>query len=97
MHPAVAAGFTPMIAAGAGRPEAMEGTGFLGAHSSEVYKLAVDDLYLVGTSEVPLAGFHGDEVLDLGNGPQRYAGFSSCFRREAGTYGKDTRGIIRVH
>ena len=73
----------------------MEGTGYLGAHADEVYRLAADDLYLVGTSEVPLAAFHAGEVLtDL---PRRYAGFSSCFRREAGSYGKDTRGIIRVH
>ena len=75
----------------------MAGTGFLGAHSSEVYRLADDDLYLVGTSEVSLAGYHADEILDLSNGPLRYAGWSSCFRREAGSYGKDTRGIIRVH
>ena len=75
----------------------MEGTGFLGAHSSEVYKLENDDLYLVGTSEVALAAMHADEVLDLTGGPKRYSAFSSCFRREAGSYGKDTRGIIRVH
>jgi seryl-tRNA synthetase len=92
---AVAAGFTPMIAPALVRPEAMEGTGFLGAHSSEVYKLQDDDLYLVGTSEVPLAAYHSGEVLDAL--PLRYAGFSSCFRREAGSHGKDTRGIIRVH
>jgi seryl-tRNA synthetase len=73
----------------------MEGTGFLGAHSAEVYRLADDDLYLVGTSEVPLAAYHSGEVLD--ELPRRYAGFSSCFRREAGSHGKDTRGIIRVH
>jgi seryl-tRNA synthetase len=73
----------------------MEGTGFLGAHASEVYKLEADDLYLVGTSEVPLAAYHSDEILD--GLPIRYAGFSSCFRREAGSHGKDTRGIIRVH
>jgi seryl-tRNA synthetase len=77
------------------KPETMEGTGFLGAHASEVYKLADDDLYLVGTSEVALAGYHSDEILD--SLPRRYAGFSSCFRREAGSYGKDTKGIIRVH
>jgi seryl-tRNA synthetase len=75
----------------------MEGTGFLGAHAAEVYRLRDDDLYLVGTSEVPLAGYHADEILDLTVGPRRYAGWSSCFRREAGSYGKDTRGIIRVH
>jgi len=92
---AVSAGFTPVIAPALVRPEAMEGTGFLGAHASEVYKLASDDLYLVGTSEVPLAAYHSGEVLD--ELPYRYAGFSSCFRREAGSHGKDTRGIIRVH
>jgi seryl-tRNA synthetase len=79
------------------RPEIMEGTGFLGAHAAEVYRLRDDDLYLVGTSEVPLAGYHADEILDLAAGPRRYAAWSSCFRREAGSYGKDTRGIIRVH
>ncbi len=95
MARAVAAGFTPVIAPALVRPEAMEGTGFLGAHASEVYKLEADDLYLVGTSEVPLAAYHSGEVLDAV--PARYAGFSSCFRREAGSHGKDTRGIIRVH
>jgi seryl-tRNA synthetase len=75
----------------------MEGTGFLGQHDEEVYRIERDDLYLVGTSEVALAGMHMDEVLDLSAGPRRYAGWSSCFRREAGSYGKDTRGIIRVH
>jgi len=94
---ATANGFTLMIPPVLVRPEIMAGTGFLGAHSSEVYRLADDDLYLVGTSEVPLAGYHADEILDLSAGPRRYAGWSSCFRREAGTYGKDTRGIIRVH
>ncbi|MGY1604023.1 serine--tRNA ligase [Geodermatophilus sp. SYSU D00815] len=94
---AVAAGFTPVVAPALVRPEAMEGTGFLGAHAEEVYRVERDDLYLVGTSEVPLAGMHMDEVLDLSAGPRRYAGWSSCFRREAGSYGKDTRGIIRVH
>ena len=94
---AVAAGFTLMIPPVLVRPEIMEGTGFLGAHAAEVYRLHDDDLYLVGTSEVPLAGFHADEILDLSGGPLRYAGWSSCFRREAGSYGKDTRGIIRVH
>ena len=95
MATALAADFTPMIAPALVRPEAMEGTGFLGAHTAEVYKLADDDLYLVGTSEVPLAAYHSGEVLDAL--PLRYAGFSSCFRREAGSHGKDTRGIIRVH
>jgi seryl-tRNA synthetase len=94
---ATANGFTLMIPPVLVRPEIMAGTGFLGAHASEVYRLAEDDLYLVGTSEVPLAGYHADEILDLSSGPRRYAGWSSCFRREAGTYGKDTRGIIRVH
>ncbi len=94
---ATANGFTLMIPPVLVRPEIMAGTGFLGAHSNEVYRLAEDDLYLVGTSEVPLAGYHADEILDLSAGPRRYAGWSSCFRREAGTYGKDTRGIIRVH
>jgi seryl-tRNA synthetase len=94
---AVAAGFIPVVAPALVRPEAMEGTGFLGAHSEEVYKVERDDLYLVGTSEVALAGMHANEVLDLSAGPRRYAGWSSCFRREAGSYGKDTRGIIRVH
>ena len=75
----------------------MEGTGFLGEHDEEVYRIERDDLYLVGTSEVALAGMHANEVLDLSAGPRRYAGWSSCFRREAGSYGKDTRGIIRVH
>ncbi|HEY2063418.1 MAG TPA: serine--tRNA ligase [Amycolatopsis sp.] len=90
-------GFTPMITPSLVRPEIMAGTGFLGAHASEVYRLRDDDLYLVGTSEVPLAGFHSDEILDLTDGARRYAGWSSCYRREAGSYGKDTRGIIRVH
>jgi seryl-tRNA synthetase len=97
MEQAVAAGFTPVIVPSLVRPEAMEGTGFLGAHAAEVYKLAEDDLYLVGTSEVSLAAMHSDEVLDANILPRRYAGFSSCFRREAGSYGKDTQGIIRVH
>jgi seryl-tRNA synthetase len=94
---AVANGFTLMITPSLVRSEVMAGTGFLGAHASEVYRLPEDDLYLVGTSEVPLAGYHADEILDLSGGPRRYAGWSSCFRREAGSYGKDTRGIIRVH
>jgi len=94
---ATAAGVTMMIPPVLVRPEIMSGTGFLGAHAAEVYKLAEDDLYLVGTSEVPMAGYHSGEILDLSAGPKRYAGWSSCFRREAGSYGKDTRGIIRVH
>jgi len=95
MEQAMASGFTPMIAPALVKPETMEGTGFLGAHASEVYRLAEDDLYLVGTSEVALAGYHSNEIL--ADVPRRYAGFSSCFRREAGSYGKDTKGIIRVH
>jgi seryl-tRNA synthetase len=94
---AVAAGFTPVVAPALVGPKAMEGTGFLGEHDEEVYRIERDDLYLVGTSEVALAGMHADEVLDLSAGPKRYAGWSSCFRREAGSYGKDTKGIIRVH
>ncbi|MBV8182904.1 MAG: serine--tRNA ligase [Mycobacterium sp.] len=90
-------GFIPVIPPVLVRPEVMSGTGFLGAHADQVYRVEADDLYLVGTSEVPLAGFHADEILDLSGGPLRYAGWSSCFRREAGSYGKDTRGIIRVH
>jgi seryl-tRNA synthetase len=90
-------GFIPVIPPVLVRPEVMSGTGFLGAHADEVYRVEGDDLYLVGTSEVPLAGYHADEILDLSGGPLRYAGWSSCFRREAGSYGKDTRGIIRVH
>jgi seryl-tRNA synthetase len=90
-------GFTLMIPPVLVRPEVMAGTGFLGAHADEIYHLEADDMYLVGTSEVPLAGYHSGEILDLADGPRRYAGWSSCFRREAGSYGKDTRGIIRVH
>lgn len=88
------AGFTLMIPPVLVRPEVMRGTGFLGDHAEEIYYLERDDLYLVGTSEVALAGYHQDEIIEL---PQKYAGWSSCFRREAGSYGKDTRGIIRVH
>lgn len=94
---AVDSGFTLMIPPVLVRPEIMAGTGFLGEHADEVYRVESDDLYLVGTSEVPLAGYHAGEILDLSGGPLRYAGWSSCFRREAGSYGKDTRGIIRVH
>jgi seryl-tRNA synthetase len=93
---AVEHGLTPIITPALVKPEAMEGTGFLGAHAGEVYRLEADDLYLVGTSEVPLAAYHSDEILNLDE-PVRYAGWSSCFRREAGSYGRDTRGIIRVH
>lgn len=94
---ALAAGFTPMIPPTLVRPEVMRGTGFLGKHAAEVYRLDDEDLYLVGTSEVPLAGYHMGEILDLSAGPRRYAGWSTCYRSEAGSYGKDTRGIIRVH
>ncbi len=97
MQQAIETGFTAMITPSLVRPEIMEGTGFLGAHAPEVYRLREDDQYLVGTSEVALAGYHSDEILDLQEGPRRYAGWSSCYRREAGSYGKDTRGIIRVH
>jgi seryl-tRNA synthetase len=91
----VAAGLTPMITPALVLAPAMEGTGFLGAHAAEVYR--VDDHYLVGTSEVPLAAYHSNEILDAASLPLRYLGISPCFRREAGSYGKDTRGIIRVH
>ena len=92
---AVKSGFTPIIPPVLVKPEAMEGTGFLGQAAENVYHLKEDELYLVGTSEVALAAFHMDEILD--QLPIRYAGYSPCFRREAGSYGKDTRGIIRVH
>ncbi|MGK5544942.1 serine--tRNA ligase [Streptomyces sp. URMC 127] len=94
---ATAAGFTPMLTPALVKPRAMEGTGFLGQAAQDVYHLEKDDFYLVGTSEVPLAAYHMDEILDADQLPLRYAGFSPCFRREAGTYGKDTRGIFRVH
>ncbi len=94
---AMAGGFTPMIPPVLVKPESMDGTGFLNEHSDEIYYLPADDLYLVGTSEVPLAAYHSGEILDLNAGPVRYAGWSSCFRREAGSYGKDTKGILRVH
>jgi seryl-tRNA synthetase len=89
-------GLTAVIPPVLVKPESMEGTGFLGEHASEVYRVEADDLYLVGTSEVPLAAYHTDEILDL-DGPIRYAGWSSCFRREAGSHGQDVRGILRVH
>ena len=90
-------GFIPMIPPALVKPSAMEGTGFLGQAADDVYHLEKDDLYLVGTSEVPLAAYHSDEILDADHLPLRYAGFSPCFRREAGSYGKDTKGIFRVH
>src|SRR5690625_3847606 len=89
MDTAVAAGFQAMITPSLVREEAMAGTGFLGEHAAEVYHLETDDLYLVGTSEVALAGYHADEILDLSDGPKRYAGWSACYRREAGSHGKD--------
>ncbi|MEU5624090.1 serine--tRNA ligase [Streptomyces tendae] len=94
---ATAAGFTPMLTPALVRPQSMAGTGFLGQAAQDVYHLDKDDLYLVGTSEVPLAAYHMDEILDADRLPLRYAGFSPCFRREAGSHGKDTRGIFRVH
>ena len=97
MAQATAAGFTPMLTPALVRPQSMAGTGFLGQAAQDVYHLADDDLYLVGTSEVPLAAYHMDEILDADRLPLRYAGFSPCFRREAGSHGKDTRGIFRVH
>ena len=97
MAQAVGNGFTPIIPPALVKPAAMEGTGFLGQAAENVYRLEADDLYLVGTAEVPLAAFHMDEILDQSSLPLRYAGFSPCFRREAGSHGKDTRGIVRVH
>ncbi|WP_326766691.1 serine--tRNA ligase [Streptomyces sp. NBC_01591] len=94
---ATEAGFVPMLTPALVRPRAMEGTGFLGQAAENVYHLEKDDYYLVGTSEVPLAAYHMDEIIDAEKLPLRYAGFSPCYRREAGTYGKDTRGIFRVH
>ncbi|MFE3600736.1 serine--tRNA ligase [Streptomyces sp. NPDC059096] len=94
---ATEAGFIPMLTPALVRPRAMEGTGFLGQASENVYHLEKDDYYLVGTSEVPLAAYHMDEIIEADKLPLRYAGYSPCFRREAGTYGKDTRGIFRVH
>ena len=90
-------GFTPLVPPTLVKPDIMQGTGFLGEHSAEVYHLGEDDLFLTGTSEVALAGYHSDEIIDLSGGPLRYVGLSTCYRREAGSYGKDTRGIIRVH
>ena len=95
MATALEHGFTPVIPPALVRPSAMDGTGFLGQAAQDVYHLPQDDLYLVGTSEVALAGMHADEILE--SLPIRYAGYSPCFRREAGSHGKDTRGIFRVH
>jgi seryl-tRNA synthetase len=94
---ATEAGFTALITPTLVRPEVMQGTGFLGEHSAEVYYLPADELYLTGTSEVALAGYHSDEILDDLTTPARYAGWSTCYRREAGSHGKDTKGILRVH
>lgn len=97
MSQARANGFTPVIPPALVKPAAMEGTGFLGQAAENVYRLEADDMYLVGTAEVPLAAYHMDEILDATSLPLRYAGYSPCYRREAGSHGKDTRGIIRVH
>ena len=91
------AGFTQVIAPSLVKPQAMEGTGFLGQAADDVYRIEGEDLYLVGTSEVPMAAYHSDEILDAEQLPLRYAAFSPCFRKEAGSHGKDTKGIIRVH
>lgn len=91
------AGFTALITPTLVKPSIMQGTGFLGEHSSEIYYLPADDLYLTGTSEVALAGYHSEEILDSLEEPKRYAGWSTCYRREAGSYGKDVTGILRVH
>ncbi len=97
MDQARGAGFTTMIPPTLVKPRAMEGTGFLGQAADDVYRIEGQDMYLVGTSEVPLAAYHSDEILDASTLPLRYVAFSPCFRKEAGSHGKDTRGIIRVH
>ena len=97
MNKAIAAGFVPLITPTLVNRATMAGAGFIDHHLDEVYHLPADDLFLTGTSEVALAGYHADEIIDLSAGPLRYAGQSTCYRREAGSYGKDTRGIIRVH
>jgi seryl-tRNA synthetase len=91
------AGFTQVVAPSLVKPRAMEGTGFLGQAAADVYRIEGEELYLVGTSEVPMAAYHSDEILDGSTLPLRYAAFSPCFRKEAGSHGKDTKGIIRVH
>jgi seryl-tRNA synthetase len=91
------ANFTALITPTLVKPEVMAGTGFLGEHADEIYYLPADDLYLTGTSEVALAGYHSNDIIDLSDGPKRYAGWSTCYRREAGSHGKDTKGILRVH
>ncbi|MGA8209584.1 MAG: serine--tRNA ligase [Nocardioidaceae bacterium] len=97
MDQARGAGFVPMVPPALVKPRAMEGTGFLGQAADDVYRIEGEEMYLVGTSEVPLAAYHSDEILEAATLPRRYAAFSPCFRKEAGSYGKDTRGIIRVH
>jgi seryl-tRNA synthetase len=97
MQQALSHGLIPMITPSLVLPSAMEGTGFLGQAAENVYRVESDDMYLVGTSEVALAAYHADEIIDASDLPLRYAGWSSCYRREAGSYGRDTRGIIRVH
>ncbi len=97
MDQARAAGFTTVIPPAMVKPRAMDGTGFLGQAADDVYRIEGEDMYLVGTSEVPMAAYHSDEILDGKTLPRRYAAFSPCFRKEAGSHGKDTRGIIRVH
>jgi seryl-tRNA synthetase len=97
MEQARDAGFTQVIAPSLVKPEAMAGTGFLGQAADDVYRIEGQDMYLVGTSEVPMAAYHSDEILDGASLPLRYAAFSPCFRKEAGSHGKDTRGIFRVH
>jgi len=97
MAKAMSWGFTPVIPPALVKPSAMEGTGFLGQAAQDIYHLPADDLYLVGTSEVALAAFHSDEILDAASLPLQYVGYSPCYRREAGSYGKDTKGIFRVH
>ncbi len=97
MDQAREAGFTEVIPPSLVKPRAMEGTGFLGQAADDVYRIEGQDMYLVGTSEVPMAAYHSDEILDGNSLPLRYAAFSPCFRKEAGSHGKDTKGIIRVH
>jgi seryl-tRNA synthetase len=97
MDQAHESGFTEVIPPALVKPEAMAGTGFLGQAADDVYRIEGQDMYLVGTSEVPMAAYHADEILDAGSLPLRYAAFSPCYRKEAGSHGRDTRGIIRVH
>ncbi|WP_447643968.1 serine--tRNA ligase [Nocardioides zeae] len=97
MDQARESGFTEVIPPALVKPEAMAGTGFLGQAADDVYRIEGQDMYLVGTSEVPMAAYHADEILEAGSLPLRYAAFSPCYRKEAGSHGRDTRGIIRVH